>query len=311
VSDSNKPSQSGKLHLDEVDIDLSLARRLIANQFPLWAKLPVEPFPSAGTENMIYRLGDDMAIRLPRTPGAEVQLAKEHRWLPRLAPLLPLAIPIPLARGAPAEKYPSPWSVYRWLPGENMTLGPLANLDQGATEMAHFVAALQQIDTTGGPPPGRHNFFRGEPLAKRDEETRAAVTSLQGIINSDLALVAWEEALKAPAWSGPPVWIHGDLLPSNLLVVEGELSAVIDFGGLAVGDPACDLIVAWSTLSASTRHIFRATLGVDEATWARGRGWALSFGLIALPYYQVTNPELAGIARTTIDEVLADHAQAG
>jgi aminoglycoside phosphotransferase (APT) family kinase protein len=248
-----------------------------------------------------------MAVRLPRIHWATEQVNKEHRWLPTLAPLLPLAIPVPLAKGTPGEGYPWHWSIYRWLDGENATIERIADPRQAATELAHFIAALQRIDPTGGPPPGPHNSSRGVPLATRDSHTRTAIEALQGIIDADAATAAWEAALQAPVWPGPPVWIHGDLQSGNLLAVEGRLSAVIDFGCLGVGDPACDLIVAWNLLSAETREVFRAALAVDDATWARGRGWALSVGLIALPYYQSTNPVLAGISRYAIDEALADH----
>jgi aminoglycoside phosphotransferase (APT) family kinase protein len=298
---------AGKMHADEVETDASLVRRLLAAQFPQWADLPITPVPSAGTDNAIYRLGDDMAVRLPRIHGATEQVDKEHRWLPRLAPLLPLAIPVPLAKGTPGEGYPWHWSVYRWLEGENATIERIADPRQAATELAQFIAALQRIDPTGGPPPGPHNFSRGVPLAMRDPLTRAAIANLHGTLDADAVTAAWEAALQAPAWRRPPVWIHGDLQSGNLLAVQGRLSAVVDFGGLGVGDPACDLIVAWNLLSAETRDVFRAALPVDDATWARGRGWALSVGLIALPYYQSTNPVLAGIARRAIDEALADH----
>ena len=262
---------------------------------------------SAGTDNAIYRLGDDMAVRLPRIHWATGQVEKEHEWLPRLAPLLPLAIPVPLAKGMPGEGYPWHWSVYRWLEGENATIERIADPRQAATDLAQFIAALQRIDPTGGPPPGAHNSFRGVPLAMRDAPTRAAIAALRGTLDTDAVTAAWEAALRAPAWRGPPVWIHGDLQSGNLLAQRGRLSAVIDFGCLGVGDPACDLMVAWTLFSAETRDVFRAALPVDDATWARGRGWALSVGLIALPYYQNTNPVLAGIARRAIDEVLADH----
>jgi aminoglycoside phosphotransferase (APT) family kinase protein len=298
---------AGKMHVDEVDTDVSLVGRLLAAQFPRWADLAIEPVPSAGTDNALYRLGDDMAVRLPRIPVATGQVDKEHRWLPRLAPHLPLAIPVPLAKGTPGEGYPWRWSVYQWLDGEPATMERLADARQAATELAQFIAALQRIDPTGGPSPGPHNFSRGVPLAMRDAPTRAAIASLNGVLDLDAVTAAWGAALQAPAWRRPPVWIHGDLQSGNLLAVQGRLSAVIDFGGLGVGDPACDLIVAWNLLSAETRDVFRAALRVDDATWARGRGWALSVGLIALPYYQITNPVLAGISRRTIEEVLADH----
>ncbi len=298
---------SGKMHADEVHTDASLVQRLLAAQFPRWAGLPIEPVASAGTDNAIYRLGDDMAVRMPRIHRVTGQVEKEHRWLPRFAPHLPLAIPVPLAKGTPGEGYPWHWSVYRWLEGENATTERIADPRHAATELAGFIAALQRIDPTGGPVPGPHNFFRGVPLSMRDVQTRAAIATLHGTLNIDAVTAAWDAALQSPAWGGPPVWIHGDLQSGNLLAVQGRLSAVIDFGGLGVGDPACDLIVAWNLLSASTREVFRAALPVDDATWARGRGWALSVGLIALPYYQTTNPILAGISRYAIAEVLADH----
>jgi aminoglycoside phosphotransferase (APT) family kinase protein len=302
---------AGKMHADEVDTDVSLVGRLLAAQFPQWADLPIRPVPSAGTDNALYRLGDDMAVRLPRLLAATGQVDKEHRWLPRLAPLLPLAIPVPLAQGAPGEGYPWHWSVYRWLAGENATIERLADPRQAATELAQFIAALQRIDPTGGPPPGAHNSFRGVPLEMRDPETRAAIATLHGTLDAGALTAAWEAALQAPAWRGPPVWIHGDLQSGNLLAQHGRLRAVIDFGCLGVGDPACDLQVAWNLLSAETRHVFRAALAVDDATWARGRGWALSVGLVALPYYQSTNPVLAGISRRAIAQALPDHRASG
>lgn len=298
---------TGKMHADEVDIDVTLVRRLLAAQFPQWTNLPITPVHSAGTDNALYRLGKDMVVRLPRIENATEQVDKEQQWLPKLAPHLPLAIPVPLAKGTPGEGYPWQWSVYRWLTGENATIERISDPGQAARDLAHFVAALQRIDPTGGPPPGVYNSFRGVPLSTRDAETRVAIASLESVLDTGAVTAAWDAALQAPAWHGPPVWIQGDLSPLNLLVQQGRLSAVIDFGCLGVGDPACDLQVAWNLLSVQTRDVFRAALGVDDATWARGRGWALSVALIALPYYQNTNPVLAGIARRAIAEVLADH----
>lgn len=296
---------SGGMHVDEVSTSATLVRRLLAAQFPRWAGLDIEPVRSAGTDNALYRLGDTMAVRLPRVPDAAGQVDKEHRWLPRLAPSLPLAVPIPVAKGRPGEGYPWDWSVYRWLEGEDTSTGRIADLRQVSRDLAGFVAALQRIDAAGGPPPERHNSSRGVPLSMRDAPTRDAIAALRGTLEGDAATAAWDAALRAPAWHGPPVWIHGDLHPANLLAAGGRLSAVIDFGCLGVGDPACDVMAAWTVLSAETREGFRAALTVDDSTWARGRGWALSFGLIALPYYRGTNPVLAGIARRTIDEALA------
>jgi aminoglycoside phosphotransferase (APT) family kinase protein len=210
--------------------------------------------------------------------------------------------------GVPGEGYPWQWSVYRWLAGEDATIGRIADARQAARDLAHFVAALHQIDTMGWPPPGPPDSFRGAPLATRDAPTRAALAALEGVLDARAATSAWEAALAAPAWDGPLVWIHADLQPLNLLVEQGRLSAVIDFGGLGMGEPATDLIVAWNLLSAEARRIFREALAVDDATWARGRGWALSTGLISLASYAITNPVLAGIGRRSIAEVLADQA---
>jgi aminoglycoside phosphotransferase (APT) family kinase protein len=296
------------MHDDEIDTDVSLVRRLLAAQFPAWADLPLDPFESAGTDNAIYRLGGDMAVRLPLHSALE-RVEKEQRWLPVLAPHLPLAVPLPLAKGKPGAGYPWAWSIYRWLEGENATIERISDPPHAAVELAGFLTALQEIDSRGGPSPGPHNAFRGAPLASRDAETRAAIIALDGLIDGDTALAAWEAALQAPPWSRPPVWIHGDLQSGNLLAQGGRISAAIDFGCLGVGDPACDLQVAWNLFAPETRSLFRAHLKVDDAAWARGRGWALSVGLIALPYYQRSNPVLAGISRHAIQEVLADHKQ--
>jgi aminoglycoside phosphotransferase (APT) family kinase protein len=295
-----------RMHADEVDIDRALVAQLVATQFPQWADLTLAPVESAGTDNALFRLGDDMVVRLPRIPDAVAQVDKEHEWLPRLAPQLPLAIPVPLGKGAPTEGYPWPWSVYAWLEGENATVEHVAEPHQMALQLARFVAALQRIDASDGPPADKHNFFRGVPLAARDAPTRRALAELDGTIDTNAAAAAWDGGLEASPWQGPGVWLHGDLQSGNLLTSDGRISAVIDFGALGVGDPACDLMVAWNLLDADTRATFRASLDVDDATWARGRGWALSVGLIALPYYRTSNPVLAGISRRAISEVLAD-----
>jgi aminoglycoside phosphotransferase (APT) family kinase protein len=297
-----------KMHPDEVTTDVSLVRRLLAAQFPHWAGLPIEPVRSAGTDNAIYRLGADMAVRLPRIHWAAGQPAKEYAWLPKLAPLLPLSVPVPLAKGEPAEGYPWEWSVCSWLAGETATLDRVADARGAATALGELVAALQSVDATDGPAPGEHNSGRGVALALRDRDTRAAIAAVDGTFDATTLTAAWEAALAAPVWHGPAVWLHGDLQSGNLLAVGGRLSAVIDFGCLGVGDPACDVMTAWAYLPAGARDAFRAALPVEDATWARGRGWALSVGLIALPYYETSNPVLAGIARRAIDAVLADPA---
>ncbi|WKX74187.1 aminoglycoside phosphotransferase family protein [Streptomyces sp. XD-27] len=287
------------MHPDEADIGISLVRRLLAAQFPRWADLPVAPVGSVGTANAMYRLGPDMVVRLPRIAGAAADVAKEHRWLPRLAPPLPVAIPVPLGEGVPAEGYPYPWSVYRWLEGETPAAHSMAEPGAFARGLAEFVTALRRIDPADAPP-----AYRSEPLAARDAATRAALEKLRGVVDSGAAAAAWESALRAPAWPGPPVWIHADLQPGNLLAARGRLSAVIDFGCAGVGDPAVDLIAAWYVLPADARGVFRAAVGADDAMWARGRGWALSIALMELSYYRDTHPVMATTARHVIGELL-------
>src|SRR5687768_6543155 len=297
------------MHVDEVDINIVLVRRLVAAQFPQWADLPIRPVQPGGWDNRTFHLGEEMSVRLPSAQAYAAQVEKEHRWLPRLAPLLPLPIPVPLAMGVPAEGYPWHWSVYRWLDGEIATMGRIGDLRQFATALAQFLAALQRIDPTGGPPPGPHCFYRGGPLTVYDAESRQAIAALEGQIDADAARTVWEAALGA-TWHGPPVWVHGDVAAGNLLVKRGRLSAVIDFGCSAVDDPACDLTIAWTLLSGESREAFRAGVPVDGSAWARGRGWALWKGLITLAEYIHTDPLKAKEARRVIDEVLADHVNA-
>jgi aminoglycoside phosphotransferase (APT) family kinase protein len=296
----------GKMHAHEVDTDPSLVRRLLADQFPQWANLPIERVESSGTDNAIYRLGEHMAARLPRVPGGTGTIDKELRWLPELAPLLPVAISQPLVKGSPGPGYPWHWSVHSWLDGESVNVERVADPVGLAQDLGGFVTALRRIDTAGGPF-AEQDGSRGVPLARRDAATREAIAQLDGVIDSHAVTAAWDAALRAPAWPHPGVWIHGDLLSGNVLVDgRGRLSAVIDFGCMAVGDPACDVMAAWTLFAAEGREAFRCAVAVDDATWARGRGWALSFALIALPYYMHTNPVFVRDARHVIREVLAD-----
>ncbi|MFE3902588.1 aminoglycoside phosphotransferase family protein [Streptomyces sp. NPDC059153] len=296
---------TGKMHADEPDIDRSLVRRLIAAQFPQWIGLPVEPVVPVGTSNAMYRLGEGLVVRLPRTAGAAGDVEKEHHWLPRLAPSLPAAIPVPLGRGGPAEGYPWHWSVFRWLDGANPAVGEVLEPGPLAVDLANFVAALHRIDPADGPP-----SFRSEPLAARDTATRAAIAELHEAVDAGAALAVWEAALRASAPTGPAVWIHADLQPGNLLLANGRLSAVIDFGCMGLGDAAVDLIAAWYLLPAHARGVFRTALRADDAAWARGRGWALSTALGELRYYRDSNPAMAAIARHVIREVLTDDGSA-
>lgn len=289
-----------KMHDDEPDIDADLVRRLLAGQFPRWAGLPLAPVASSGTDNAMFRLGDELAVRLPRIGWAVGDVAKEQRWLPYLAPQLPLAVPEQVAVGEPAHGYAWPWAVCRWLAGENPVPGQLADPQRLAVDLGRFVRALHGIDAAGGPP-----ATRGVPLRAREALTRDALAASRDLIDTGPVAAAWETALAAPEWTGPPVWIHADLAPGNVLVADGRLTAVIDFGALGVGDPACDLLPAWNLLPAAARGAFRDAVGVDDATWARGRGWALSVALVALPYYETRSPVLAAASRYVIGQVLA------
>ena len=287
------------------ELDINFVKYLITTQFPQWADLPLELFNSSGTANLIFRLGKDIVVRLPLDEGGSEHMKKEQLWLPILAPHLPLTIPTPLAIGTPAKGYLWHWSVYQWIEGENAIMAHIDNPYEAATELAQFVAALQRINPAGGPLAGPQNYGRGRPLAMRDAAVREAIANLHDTIDTDAATLAWEAALQAPIWQDPPVWIHGDLLAGNLLIKQGRLSAIIDFGGLGVGDPATDWMFAWNLLAVESRERLCVAQSVDDATWARARRWALSVGLIALPYYKSRNPVFAGVARHLIDDVAA------
>lgn len=291
------------MHAGEIDTDVALVRRLLAGQFPQWADLAIDPVASYGTDHDIYRLGDELAARLPRIGWATAQAAKEAEWLPKLAPHLPLGVPVQLAMGQPAEGYPFEWSVYEWLPGENAN-GTIDDLVQAAVDLAAFVNALRRVDVTGAHP--RHRGARGAPLEELDEYVRRSIAELGDRVDGASALRSWEESLAAPQWHGEEVWVHGDLLPGNLLVVGGRLSAVIDFGGLNVGDPACDLQPAWNVFVGDSRMRYRAELEVDDASWLRGRGWALAQAVAALPYYWHTNLGMIRQASHALAQVLDD-----
>jgi aminoglycoside phosphotransferase (APT) family kinase protein len=291
---------------ERVTIDAELARRLVAGQFPQWAELPVRPVAFGGWDNRTFHLGDRMTVRLPSATRYEAQVEKEHLWLPKLAPHLPLPVPAPLAKGEPAEGYPWTWSVYRWIDGETAAKATIADLPGFATAVGDFLAALQRIDATGRPAAGPHNFFRGGPLATYDAETRQAIAALEGRIDADAVTAVWDAALAAQ-WRGPPVWVHGDVTPGNLLVDGGRLSAVIDFGCSGVGDPACDLAIAWTFFADESRAAFRAALPLDPSTWARGRGWTLWKALIVMAARPGANPLDAGASRRIIEDLLADH----
>ncbi|MGW3492860.1 aminoglycoside phosphotransferase family protein [Streptomyces sp. NPDC001020] len=285
-------------------IDAALARRLVDTQFPQWAELPLRLFEPAGSDHVIYQLGEDLSVRLPRHAGAIRQAMKESEWLPRLAPHLPLAIPVPVGVGEPDFGYPWPWAVSRWLDGEVATTEALADSSRAAVQLAEFLTALQEFVPEGFPVEDASEDLTGRPLADRDRATWAAIADVAGTFDAAAMTELWDAALSAPGWDRPPVWFHGDFHTGNLLTVDGCLSAVIDFGEHGIGDPACDLTIAFTLMSAGSRAAFRATLGVDDATWARGRGWALATGLNAYTSYADVNPRVAAQTTRQITEAL-------
>ena len=275
----------------------------MAAQFPQWADLPVRSIDAGGWDNKSFHLGEQMIVRLPSASAYSAQVEKEQLWLPRLAPLLPLPIPKPLAMGKPTSGYPWNWSIYRWLEGDIATPERIDDLTDFATSLAEFLVALQRVDSMDGPRPGPHNFYRGGSLTTYDAETRKAIAVLNGRIDADAATDVWKAALRT-TWDRPPVWIHGDVSAGNLLVSSGRLSAVIDFGMLAVGDPACDLSIAWTLFRGESRAAFREMLSLDAATWARGRAWTLWKALIVAARLTETNAVEAARPWDVISEVL-------
>lgn len=290
-----------KLHEGEAEIDGIVVRRLIEAQFPELAQLPIKPVQSTGTVNAIYRLGDDLCVRLPRLEEWAQSLEREWKWLPRLAPHLSLRVPKPIAMGEPTNWYPFCWAIYQWIDGEPYADDRVDDERDAARDLAKFVAELRSIDLEADAPRGGRR-----PLQELDAATREAIEAGRDLIDADAALAAWECALQAPVWDGTPVWIHADLLRPNLLMKAGRLAAVIDFGSVGVGDPAGDVIPAWSVFGPEGREVYRQELDVDEGTWSRARGIALHQAALIIPYYRVTNPGFVELAKRTVREVIAD-----
>ena len=295
-----------KLRAGKYDVDVPLVRRLIAAQFPQWAELPITPVAHDGWDNWTFHLGERMKVRLPSAAGYSEQAEKEARWLPKLAPHLPLSVPVPLAIGVPGEGYPCSWSVYDWLEGERVTRGGVEDPVQFGWDLATFLMALQRIDPAGGPPPGQHNYFRGgDVMAVYGAEARRSIEAIADRIDAEGAHAVLDAAAAAP-FAASPVWLHGDIAIGNLLLREGRLGAVIDFGGCAVGDPACDLAIAWTFLESAGRDSFRLSVAADAAMWARARGWALWKAALLLASGQAVNADEA-MPQAVIGAVIAEH----
>ncbi len=298
--------RADKLEAGKFPVDAALVARLVAAQFPQWAHLPVRPVAADGWDNWTFHLGDTMKVRLPSAEGYVGQAEKEAYWLPRLAPHLPVAVPVPLGVGRPGEGFPWRWSIYDWIAGDPVTLD-VADKVQLARDVAGFLRALQAVDASGGPPPGPHNFFRGaSPMQIYGDEARRSIDGLGSAIDGAAAHRLLDDAA-AMEWNAAPAWVHGDVAAGNLLLRQERLAAVIDFGCLAAGDPACDLVIAWLVFDGDSRAAFRAAIGADAGSWARARAWALWKAALVLDSGGVTHPAEAP-PLAVIRAVLAEHA---
>jgi aminoglycoside phosphotransferase (APT) family kinase protein len=310
----------GPLHEDELPIDAGLVRALVDRALPEWAALPLRPLQAGGSSNALFRLGEKLLVRLPRQPGGSATVEKEARWLPLIGPRLPVSVPEIVTLGDPDLGYPERWSVVRWIDGDVPTvLDPTLDVELSrrslALDLAAVVTALRDIEV---PPSALTDpdlrWYRGDPLETQDERTHQAIEACRAITDLDLDLDAvsraWDGAMALPgvAPASIPRWYHGDLLAENLLVSEGRLAAVLDFGGLAVGDPTVDLIVAWEVLDDASREIFRHATGVDEQSWLAGRAWALALAMMTFPYYWRTMPDRCASRLAIARSVLADAA---
>lgn len=260
-------------------ITVELVKQLIIEQFPVWSDLEIKPVKLSGNDNRTFHLGDNMSVRLPSAECYVPQVEKEHKWLPILANKLSLPVSKPLAKGSPSKYYPWPWTINEWIDGESSSKENISDLSQFAKDLGQFLKEFQSIDANGGPIAGKHNFFRGGDLAVYDKETRDSIDQTKEFFNKDLLTDIWQLAL-CSKWEREPVWVHGDIAPGNLLVKNGKLCAVIDFGILGVDDPSCDAAMAWTFFDTNSRNVFKNVLNFDENTWHRARGWALWKALI-------------------------------
>ncbi len=289
-----------KMHEGEIAIDIALVKRLLTEQFSHLAEKPITVIRSTGTVNAIYRLGDEFCVRLPRLEEWAESINNEWAWLPKLAPHISLNIPKPLARGQPTNWYPCSWAIYHWIEGSPYQDDLISDERRIAYDLAKFILELRNVDMVEAPRGGRL------PLLELDTETRSAIESLRGVIDTEAVSVAWTRSLESSPWDGKPVWIHGDLIKSNLLIQGGRPCAILDFGGVGIGDPAADVVPAWSVFSKVGRETFKEALDVNDDTWSRARGYALHQALMIIPYYPKTNPEFVAMAKRTVEEVLTE-----
>jgi aminoglycoside phosphotransferase (APT) family kinase protein len=296
------------LHLDEVAVDEELVRRLVDSQFPEWSGLRLTP-ASGGTENRMLRLGDGLVVRLPRTPSAAAAVAKEHRWLPRLAPQLPLRVPVPCALGRPGDGYPFPWSVYQWIDGAELDPDRIEDETTLGRDLAGFVRALHAVDLMGARREGPLSSYRGGSLRSLSGWAAENLEACRDLTGLDLDLAAlrsmWQQAMDLDEPQVPHTWMHTDLKPSNLLQRQGELTGVIDFGGLSVGDPTAEHAPAWD-LPAGARHAYADELRLDTSTRVRARAWALGIALSGVPYYWSTWPDFVQECLRRLRSILSD-----
>ncbi|MDN7240631.1 aminoglycoside phosphotransferase family protein [Planococcus sp. N028] len=291
-----------------ITITNEVVKKLINDQFPEWSDLEIKPVKTSGNDNRTFHLGEHMAIRLPSAEPYVPQVEKEQKWLPLLAKELSLPIPTPIAKGNPTKEYSFPWSINKWLVGESLTLSNIHNINQFARDLGAFLVELQSIEVNGGPLAGPHNFYRGGNIAVYDQESKEAIEQNKDSLNVPLLNEIWELALDS-TWKENPVWVHGDIAPGNILVREGKLAAVIDFGILGVGDPSCDMAIAWTFFDNQSRQIFRETLKADEETWNRARGWALWKALITFNWDKNSNEKSADESLEIIKKIEQDYKE--
>lgn len=288
-----------------MDITLELAKKLIVTQFPEYAELNVSEVEQQGLDNKTYRVGDDMLIRMPTAESYALKVPIEQELLPTLAKHLSIAIPAPIKMGKPSDDYPYAFSIYKWLDGSSANHVTLdeQSLENLAFDLATFLKELQAITDVEGPSPGQHNWYRGDHISVYDSGAREQIAKLADIIDSNSAIDLWDRAC-GTKWNKEPIWIHGDFAFGNILIKYNKLSGVIDFGGTAMGDPACDLVIAWTYLSGKARDVFITEMGLDEDIWLRARAWALWKATFELCNIADKNSPEALFQKKIIDEVL-------